>query len=125
MNKMDEDRNSQNVYQTWLKTFSGFMNFQTGVVLSRITKSENSHCYWRQQTERHCKAAALDGHDHPYEFAKMNLADQLQEEINGNSPLTEESLYTDLLNEALTAVEWEQIADKLLAYSGLMEPEEA
>ena len=55
----------------------------------------------------------------------MNLADQLQEEINGNSPLTEESLYTNLLNEALTAVEWEQIADKLLAYYRLMEPEEA
>ena len=62
------------------------MNLQTEVVLSRITKSENSQCYWRQQTERHYKAAVLDGHNDPYEFATIKLAEQLWEEIDSNFP---------------------------------------
>lgn len=50
----------------------------------------------------------------PREAAILNLADRLREEIADDSPLTAASLYSDLLQTALSEVDWYEIADNLL-----------
>jgi hypothetical protein len=48
------------------------------------------------------------------EAAKIDLADQLQQEICKKSPLQESSLYNDLLTTALDEVNWPEIAGNWL-----------
>ena len=46
--------------------------------------------------------------------AQYRLADHLEDEFEEHSPITDSSVYADLLSAALSEVNWQEIAKSLL-----------
>ena len=91
------------------ETYNGWTNYETWVVSLWNDNEESSYRYWREEARRH----AEDSHDQS--DAIRNLAEQLKEEISDNAPTTQPSVYSDLLNAALSEVNWAEIAENLLS----------
>lgn len=100
--------------------YNGWTNYETWAVSLWVDNEQASYLYWREQAERHRQEAPnasefRRGILTEEEEARFNLAKQLKEEITDASPLTEASLYTDLLFAALSEVNWAEIADHWLS----------
>ena len=91
------------------ETYNGWTNYETWVVSLWNDNEESSYRYWREEARRH----AEDSDDQS--DAIRSLAEQLKEEISDNAPTTEPSVYSDLLNAALSEVNWAEIAENLLS----------
>jgi hypothetical protein len=109
----------------WMKNamsgenYNGWTNYETWAVSHWIDDSQEACDYWKNQAAKQRKAApackqVLEGTWTVEDATKFNLADQLQEEFTDGSPLTTASLYSDLLNEALSEVNWHEIAEDYL-----------
>jgi hypothetical protein len=101
-------------------TYNGWTNYETWAVAIWLDSDQSSDLHWTEQTRRHQERSrncpqVLDGTWTAEAAAKYNLADQLKEEISGNTPDTIQGVYTDLLNAALTEVNWDEIAAHYLA----------
>ena len=101
------------------KTYNGWSNYETWAVSLWLDNERTSYDYWREQAEQHRQKAptchqVLDGIWTAAEATKFNLADQLNE-VEDGVPLSEASMYTDLLNASLAEVNWHEIAEHLLA----------
>ena len=88
------------------KTYNGWTNYETWCVNLWLTNDEGSYHYWREEAGRHLKDDRED--------ARCNLAKQLKSELEEASPLEEASLFSDLLNAALSEVDWYKVADAFL-----------
>lgn len=99
--------------------FNGWTNYETWAVALWIDNEQASYNYWRDQAEHHrymaseSEAMAHQGVS-PQEEARRTLAGQLKEEITDASPLSDATLYADLLQSALGEVDWYEIADHLV-----------
>ena len=89
--------------------YNGWTNYETWAVSLWNDNEESSYRYWREEARRHAK----DSDDQS--DAIRSLAQQLKEEISDNAPTTEPSVYSDLLNAALSEVNWAEIAENLLS----------
>ena len=101
------------------KKYNGWTNYETWAVNLWLENEERTYFYWRAQAESHrTEAQACDevknGIWTTDEAAKFNLADQLKNELENESPISEASLYSDLLNAALTEVNWPEVAESFL-----------
>jgi hypothetical protein len=110
------------------KTYNGWTNYETWAVALWLDNEEGPYAYWREQAEEHRRTApdcrqVQQGIWKPTEAAKFNLADQLKLEVEDASPHAEASMYSDLLNAALSEVNWQEIAENML--DALPEPEKA
>lgn len=102
------------------KRFNGWINYETWAVALWIDNEQSSYLYWREEAERHYRAASRSdlvrkGASSAAQSATLALAEQLKDEIRDGSPLDAPTVYTDLLNAALGEVDWYQIAVELLA----------
>lgn len=88
------------------KTYNGWTNYETWCVNLWLSNDEGSYHYWRQEAGRHWKEDRED--------ARGNFAWQLKNELEEASPLKEASLFSDLLNTALSEVDWYEVADAFL-----------
>jgi hypothetical protein len=88
------------------KTYNGGTNYETWCVHLWLSNEEGSYRYWREEAGRHLKEDRED--------ARGNLAEQLKSELEEASPLEEASLFSDLLNAALSEVDWHEVADAFL-----------
>jgi len=106
-------------------TYNGWRNYETWAVNLWMENDAGGSEYWREAaqdayddaTVTPSVNARLTGSE-PFdakERAALTLADRIKEEIEEGSPLTEGSLYTDLLNAALGEVDWYEIATNLLS----------
>lgn len=101
-------------------TYNGWTNYETWAVNLWIGNEQGPHEYWREQarTQRaeatNCQQVE-EGIWTADRAAVFNLADQLREEISDGSPLRVSSLYSDLLGAALSEVNWQEIAEHMLA----------
>ena len=107
------------------KTYNGWTNYETWAVGLWLDNDQASYSYWNDQALEHSQAAATCRQVKeriwtPSEAAKFNLADQLKEAIHDASPLSDATVYTDLLNAALSEVNWQEIAEHYL--EGIPEP---
>ncbi len=101
------------------KTHDGFTNFETWAVAVWIDDDRTNYHYWRDEARRHCSLAlereqVAEGIWTPEQAVRFCLADQLREEFTDNSPVTEPDVYADLLDAALSAVNWEEVAGHIL-----------
>lgn len=101
------------------KEYNGWTNYETWAVALWIDNERASHECWREaaaearQEAPTCRQVA-EGIWSAENAARFLLADWLKEDITEAAPLTEASVYSDLLNAALAEVNWQEIADHLL-----------
>lgn len=92
--------------------YNGWTNYETWNVALWLDNEEGSYSYWTEQAQDRWNDAGLMTH-HCWtreEAATYTLADQLKDELTEANPLQEASLYCDLLNAALSEVNWSEIA---------------
>ena len=88
--------------------YNGWTNYETWAVSLWIDNEESSYRYWRQEAARYEQDIA------DKEDAICGLAAQLKQEISDEAPTDEPSVYSDLLNAALSEVNWAEIAENWL-----------
>lgn len=101
------------------KGFNGWKNYEGWVTKLWLDNDEGTYLYWREATSAAAEEAAtcsqvLRGAWTAEEAARIILADRLKREIYDAAPDLGASLFADLLNAALSEVDWYEIADSLL-----------
>ena len=99
------------------KTYEGWTNYETWKVKQWIDKEYGDYCYWKETTEEIWMDAEPNLTWSKSATALYELADQLKQQI-GEDDVPEDYatgvLYADLLNAALSEVNWHEIANALL-----------
>ena len=101
-------------------SYNGWSNYETWAVKLWIDNEQGSSDYWREAT--------LDAWAHPVrnqfidsdrDRAAIALADRLKDEHDDSDhpvfAAANGSVYADLLNAALSEVDWREIADSMIA----------
>ena len=79
-------------------SYNGYTNYETWCVALWISGDEGLYRYWRDQARR------LDNNA---------LRQALKDEFNEGTPIETANVYADLLQSALDAVNWDEVADSL------------
>lgn len=98
-------------------SYNGWSNYETWCVGLWLDNEESAYEYWRERAQQIV--------DHPpkpeYEWQTGNrlivwaLAEEMKDIVEDMKPLTSEaSMYSDLLNAALSEVDWHELAEHYL-----------
>lgn len=95
--------------------YNGWTNYETWCVNLWLMNDEPSYRRWSDEARRHMTEAPESQRVKQWgytirEAARCALAEQLQEAMEEGAIVGAASLYTDLLNAALGAVDWQEIA---------------
>jgi hypothetical protein len=88
--------------------YNGWTNYETWLVKLWLDNEPSTYELQRELTNAHRQPS--------------KIADALKDYIEENSPVSEAGLYTDLLNSALSEVDWYSIAEHCVA--DFLEPDE-
>lgn len=94
-------------------SYNGWTNYETWLVKLWMDNEEGSSNYWRETAEEHLK---VDGDNAAYGLAER-LKEQHEETISETvlKPAKQEaSFIADLLNAAMSEVNWQEIAESLV-----------
>lgn len=95
--------------------YNGWKNYETWNVALWIDNDQGSYSQRQEMTQDAWKNAEASKTFTKIEQAKIDLADALKEWIEDQNPLAEEaSMFTDLLNAALSEVDWYEMAENFL-----------
>ena len=109
------------------KRYNGWTNYETWAVKLWIDNDEDSYNYWKEAT-RECWENPVENQfvDSYRDRAVMALSDCLKDEHDDQSEhpvfkAAEGTVYADLLNAALSEVNWREIAESLIDDAELTE----
>lgn len=99
--------------------YNGWTNHETCCVNLWLGNDDSIywHRYWTAAARSAWDAAEPEPALNRSESARYVLSKQLEEEIGEGSPITEASLYNDLLQSALQNVDWPEVANACLVGS--------
>lgn len=97
------------------KTYNGWSNYESWCVALWLDNEESTQRYWREATQECYDAAEADKTFTKMERARFTLADRLKDEIEELVPELGASMWSDLLNAALSEVNWVEIAESWLS----------
>jgi len=99
----------------------GWTNYETWCVKLWLDNDEGSYDYWREQTREAWQDAPsnvfMDGPDKRDREVQSALASQLKDHFDDSTDQLEglnDTVYADLLNAALSEVNWHEIAKALI-----------
>jgi hypothetical protein len=103
------------------QTYNGWTNYETWNVALWLSNDEGTYNYTRERADE-IKASASEHHNVPSiwtedEAARFELADWLKEYVEESAPDLGASMFADLLNAALSDVDWAEIAENILGES--------
>ena len=88
------------------KMYNGFKNYETWVVALWLDQDET---YWREEAQ-----ACYDNSFNDLDDARYHLSALLKEQHESMAGEIEAAVFSDLLNGALSEVNWDEIATGLL-----------
>ncbi len=97
--------------------YQGWANYETWAVALWIGNDEGSYGHWREVAAELREEYGDDAEygEGTYSDATVQLAEMIKDEYEEFSPLGgEASLYSDLLNAALSNVNWREVAEAQL-----------
>lgn len=100
------------------KSYNGWSNYETWNVKLWIDNEQSEYEYWREHT-REC----WESNDRDRKGAIYDLAAELRTYHEEHTP-TVTGVYADLLNAALSEVDWYEIAEAMLDDEDLEDDEE-
>jgi hypothetical protein len=96
--------------------YNGWTNYETWNVNLWIDNEQSSQEYWREQADE-VYAETVDHPDHPLmeidNQAAFELSQRIKADYEDNAP-TVSGAYADLLNGALSEVNWYEIAKHMI-----------
>jgi hypothetical protein len=94
------------------KTYNGWTNYETWNVALWLGNEEHSSRYWDSVAQECYDEAEAERSFTKEERATLTLADKLRDEIRDGEDVPDlgASMYSDLLNAALSEVSWMEIA---------------
>ena len=101
--------------------YNGWTNYETWCVHLWLTKEEGTYRYCRDAArEAAANASTCEQVRRKVwtvdEAKKFTLADRLKEFVQEANPLTDQAtMFTDLLNAAISEVDWHEIAEAFLS----------
>lgn len=96
-------------------TYSGWTNYETWAVKLWIDNEQSSHEYWREMARESRKVEPQWDFETKEQAQVRVLSDWLKGELDTNAEgLPQASMYADLLNAALSSVNWREIAESML-----------
>jgi hypothetical protein len=96
------------------ETHNGWSNYETWVVNLWIDNDQGSQEFWRENATEAYFNAEADKTFNKEERAALDLMETLKTVFEENNPLSAPDLYTNLLNSALSQVNWHEIAKHLI-----------
>jgi len=95
--------------------YNGWTNYETWVVKLWIDNDEGSYNYWQEQTESAIECAVRHGADSGdvVNDAANQIAEQLKSEHEESLPEVQ-GFASDLLNAAMSEVDWYEIAESMV-----------
>lgn len=99
-----------------MSAYNGWTNRETWLVSIWIDNEQQSYNYWREQAAFHRDQPSSSEYWTREESAKFGLAADLRTYFGESNPLVgQASFWNDLMVAALANVEWNEIAENLLA----------
>ena len=95
------------------ETYSGWTNYETWNVKLWIDNEEGDYDYWNEQARECYDEEEADTYSTKEESAVYELAGRLKSFFEENTP-TVTGCYADLLNGALSEVNWHEIAQAIV-----------
>jgi hypothetical protein len=96
-------------------TYNGWMNYETWAVKLWMDNEESSQAYWREVTREVIELNKVAGTPGDTRYALADcLRDAHEEDAADALGRANATVFTDLLNAALSEVNWHEIAQSLL-----------
>lgn len=99
------------------KEYNGWTNYETWAVNLWLDNEEGSQRYWQAQAEEIMR-------DNEKDDAVSILADEIQEQHAEANPVPNGTVFADLMNAALSEVNWYEIAEHYVNEVEIEEEEE-
>lgn len=91
-------------------TYNGWTNYETWCVNLWMDNERGDHDHWRARATELAAELAVTEEMLPY-----HIGDQIKEEFEESNPVADQaSVWGDLMNAALSEVNWSEIAKHLL-----------
>lgn len=96
---------------------NGWQNYETWVVKLWLDNDEGSYRHWNNRTREiweECETGGNSFATDQSQRARIALAEELKDTITNEGPELGASMYADLLNAALSEVDWHELANAFL-----------